>query len=267
MKKILVVFILLLILGGVVFYFGWIQNLIPENHYAVLFTKTSGYAPNVYKPGVFYWEAERLIPGNMKLHLFDLTPRNRSIESSGTLPSGKLYAGILPDEVSFDYTIKLSLSYRIRPEELPHLVKDEGLTQETLNDWYTAREAKVLDAASAYLAQHPDRIGIDEDLSSSFPELEFSNISILSWHFPDKELYEMAKKLYFDRLSTTEAAEREALSKERLWSVSRKERLAVLEEYGRLLSTYPGLLKLVLSRAEDPNLISIEDLLSETPDE
>jgi hypothetical protein len=269
MKKFLLVLIILLLIGGTGFYFGWIQLRIPENHYGVAFTKTSGYHEEVYEPGRFYWKIERLLPTNMQFHLFDLSPRNRTIELNGTLPSGDLYAQMLPDPVSFSYNLTYSISYRIKPEMLPTLVEKSGISPEELDAWYAAREASITDIVASITteSQIPDQLS--RKIEERFPELEVLEAGIITWNYPDRELYHAARSFYLERISALEAAEDAAMALEREWIVSKREKLAVLEEYGKLLSNYPGLLQLALaSAAEESNLDfpTLEELLSTASD-
>ncbi len=272
MKKALFSLILLLLLGGTVFYFGWVQILIPEHHFGVIFTKTRGYAPEVVRPGEFTWKVERLLPTNMKLHLFDLSPRSRTIKVGGNLPSGDLYADAVQGMDSFLYSLELQLSYRIIPDSLPGLMEKTALSPDTLEEWYLTRDSGIIEAA----AQISARTGTEEfspellteklrsEISDMFPELEILDARILSYSYPDYELYRTARTIYLERMASVERAETESLELERQWLASRQEKLAILEEYGRVLSEYPGLLKLLISEGGETELgaPTLQDLLS-----
>jgi hypothetical protein len=272
MKKALFSLILLLLLGVTVFYFGWIQIRIPEHNYGVVFTKTRGYAPEIVRPGEFNWKVERLIPTNMKIHLFDLSPRSITVQVSGTLPSGELYAEAVQGRASFKYELELQLSYRIIPDQLPRLMKETALSPDTLEEWYTARDSGIIEAAADIAADtssekfSPESLSetLASDISSLYPELEILDARILSYSYPDYELYRTARTIFLERMTAVEGAETEIRELERKWIVSRKEKLAVLEEYGRLLSEYPGLLKLVMSgqSGAELDMPSLQELLS-----
>jgi len=47
MKKFLAGLIVLVVLGGVVFFFGWVQLAVPPGSYGVLRSKTHGVDPQV----------------------------------------------------------------------------------------------------------------------------------------------------------------------------------------------------------------------------
>jgi hypothetical protein len=76
MKAFLITLIILVVLAGAAFYFGWLQILLPAENYAVIFTKTGGYDETVVRPGEFSWRWQRLIPTNMTVYTFDLHPRS-----------------------------------------------------------------------------------------------------------------------------------------------------------------------------------------------
>lgn len=272
MKKAIFFLILMILLGGTGFYFGWVQITIPEHHYGVMFTKTGGYEPEAVAPGTFIWKAEKLIPTNFTLHLFDLSPVGGSMEVSGVLPSGELYAQALPDPVSFEYRLSFTISYRIDPAQLPRLVEASGLTPESLGEWYEARNAGILEAASqAAAAADTEESGpgsfaaaLKERIGAQYPEIILMDAGITSFEYPDYDLYRAAKSMYLEKISALKQAETEAEAFERQWVVSRKAKLAVLEEYGRLLSEYPGLLQLVLAEqaTEGIDLPSLRELLN-----
>lgn len=258
MKKALLL-LLLLIIAGTVFFFGWIQILIPKDHYAVIFTKTRGYDDTVYEPGTFYWKAERLIPGNLQLSLFDCTPRHKTVRSSGTLPSGEIYASILGSEVSFKYEIELHLSYRIPPSILPDLHKNEGLEPDDLDQWYTVQEQALSRAAMELLSDAKEPGKTDTELraalDSRIESLEILSAELSSFSLPDIELYHFAKEQYMESLRQKQQQEKQAQSAETSYLISKQAKLSILEEYGRLLSEYPGLLQLLMA---DPEQSGIE---------
>src|SRR6056297_3206225 len=104
MKVKLVLFLILLILiGGAAFYFGWIQFQLDEHTYGVVFSKTSGYEEEVLRPGEFNWRWEALIPTNMTLHEIEVLPRSVDLEKSGSLPSGSIYAQAVEASTDFKY--------------------------------------------------------------------------------------------------------------------------------------------------------------------
>jgi len=86
MRKLFVSLIILIIVGGVGFYFGWIQIQLPANTFGVIFTKTNGYEASVVRPGTFEWRWQRLLPTNLTLYTYTLAPQSTNVTVAGTLP-------------------------------------------------------------------------------------------------------------------------------------------------------------------------------------
>ena len=147
MKAFLIILVILVILAGVVFYFGWVQIHLPAEHYAVVFTKSGGYDQEVIRPGEFSWRWERLIPTNMTLYIFDLHPRSREISFQGSLPSAELYSSVLPENPDFSYRGEIEVIFAVAPESLPALVAEEKLLPDQLDDFYSAQAGALSDSA------------------------------------------------------------------------------------------------------------------------
>jgi hypothetical protein len=253
MKKALFILLLLLIIGGTIFYFGWIQIKIPEHHYGVVFTKTGGYWNEVLEPGTFYWSVEKLLPTNMKLHLFDCRPVNRTVRVESSFPSADMYASVLDEPVSFTSQLTCSLSYTVDARQLPRLVEEEGLLPDTFHEWFSVNEGLISEALFEMVKQG-DSSSLQTDLTGKlgrrFPNFIFHSCSITSSSMADRDLYEAAKKIYLDRLRSEQMRQQEAENAVQEWLIPRKEKLAILEEYGRILSAYPSLLKLLIDSGE-----------------
>lgn len=268
MKKVLLLLVLLIIIGGTLFYFGWIQIRIPEHHYAVVFTKTSGYREDVLLPGKFYWSAEKLLPTNMTLHLFDGQPKNRTISIEKSYPSAERYASVLGDPADFSIRISLSLTYSVKPEFLPRLVEKEGVSPETWPDWMAVQEGRIAESvAELVMAEESpmESSRLLETLSGRFPHLTLRQLTVRESSTTDPALYETARELYLQRLRSEETMARDAEEAVRQWTIPRKEKLAVIEEYGRILSEYPGLLKLLIENGEGAaiDLPALNELLGD----
>ena len=284
MKKIMIIFIILLLAGGCIFYFGWIQILLPAETYAVIFTKTGGYDSRVTEPGVFTWRWERLLPTNMQINKFDLRPYTKEITYSGTLPSGEQYASVLPDNPDFGFSVAVSLGFRINPRHLPRLVAEEKLTPETLNAYYEQTAESFAQAVSEYSWKYYSRVeealktgsGLfsigNEKLKSLFsdryPELEILSLKARVIKKPDPEMYTLAKESYWRLAQSREESRRAVASvlaeeQERVQAELKKEEaaLAILKRYGELLTRYPVLLKAIyLQNLSGNEEIEIPDL-------
>ena len=272
--KLFLFFIFILLAGGSAFYFGWVQFELEENTYGVIFTKTTGYEEEVLEPGRFNWRWEALIPTNMTLHKITVVPRSVVLQKSGSLPSGKIYAQAIDAAANFEYSLQVSLTYSLRPEELPRLVREESLSAETIDDFYLEIEQRINSGISSYIE---NRISSNEDVSvedfktaafeqalvakiqNDLPYMAVESAALTRLTIPDIQLYQAARNFYFDLLETRQATETETLEQQREWIVSQESKLEVLRKYGQLFTEYPGLIK-YLALKENGN---IEDFLPE----
>lgn len=266
MKRALVTLIILLVLGGVVFYFGWVQILLPSDACAVIFTKTGGFDERVTMPGTFSWRLERLLPGNLTVYRYSLAPHRSRVEILRTLPSAELYSAILPEKPDFSIRAMADLEFSLRPESLPALLRDRHLYPENLPEYYRG-EADALGAAlvelatgqapaaAADLASGPDADALAAELAGRFPHLLIQRLELRELERPDVGLYELARdsyrRLVAARDRAREAAE-SALAGERAGEALAREResssLQSLAAYGELLNKYPVLLKAMYVR-------------------
>ena len=288
MKKFIILFLILLLIGGCIFYFGWIQILLPAETYAVIFTKTGGYDSEVIKPGVFSWRWERLIPTNMSLFKFDLKAHSTELTYHNALPSSELYASILPEKVDFDFEAAVYVKFRLKPENLPGLVAEEKLFPETLSDYYQRTAAGFLpkimglaleEAQGSLLPDEQWDSRLKSRLEESYPHLELFSLQSRITRVPDLELYSLAKESYRKLLKSREeslqdAAAQIALQQEMAKLEAQKEQAALklLGEYGELFTRQPVLLKVYyiqkLSGTEEfeiPELKSLELFESSEP--
>jgi hypothetical protein len=258
MKAFLIVLVILVILAGVVFYFGWVQIHLPPEHYAVVFTKTGGYDKEVIRPGEFSWRWERLIPTNMTLYKFDLHPRSKKISFQATLPSADLYSSTLPENPDFSYSGEIDVTFTIAPESLPALVAEEKLLPDQLEDFYSD-QAQSLSNDVLEILKNTDVVPSDtpelnrrleRELSAAVPDLEISALNVEVKHLPDMELYELARSSYRELVQTRDRSRADAvarLAEEQVRAenarAQEKANLEDLREYGKLLNEYPILLK------------------------
>jgi hypothetical protein len=271
MKKALVILIVLIVAGGVVFYFGWVQILLPSDACAVIFTKTGGYDSRVTMPGTFSWRWERLIPGNLTAYRYSLAPYRTQVKVRQTLPSAELYSSVLPDKPDFSIHGVADLEFALRPESLPGLLRDRHLYPEGLPEYYRS-QAEELGSALAELAAGPGagaaapssgkpaapqpepafggQAAVRAELEKRFPQLAIQRLELRELVRPDAGLYELARESYRRLVSihdrARDAAE-SALAAERARVALAREReassLKSLADYGELLNKYPVLLK------------------------
>ena len=282
MRKFIISAIILVALAGTVFYFGWVQIHLPENTYAVIFTKTGGWDDSVTKPGTFVWRWERLLPTNFKIHTFTLKPHTASISASGALPSGDVYADMLDPKPDFNFSVKMTVGFNVDPESLPLLVSTATLTEDTFEAWQTETESAIAAKAEAFIRERSTDVNaattltsmgnaIVEDLrrylENSFTSLDFKAIVVDDIQVPDFELYLTAKELFLNYSKSRELSHEQALSRI-TWTESRSEQyFNVLEKYGELLSRYPSLLDLLsLKGGNLGNILEEIDAYSPPPE-
>jgi hypothetical protein len=258
MKAFLIILVILVILAGVVFYFGWVQIQLPAENYAVVFTKTGGYDEQVIRPGEFTWRWQRLIPTNMTLYVFDLHPRERDIPFQGSLPSAELYSSVLPESPDFSLRGTVSVEFAVSPESLPALVAEQKLLPEKLDDFYSARAEEISDRVLETLkeidGQTVDSLSLsrrlERELASELPYLQLRSLNVDLLEVPDLQLYELARSSYRDLVEVRDRSRDEAvarLAEEQIRAENSREQeratLEALREYGELLNEYPILLK------------------------
>ena len=265
---------ILLLLGaaGAIFVAGWIQILLPPATYGVLFSKTGGYDSRVMQPGVFVWRWERVIPNNVTLFLFEVQPHSIASPLSGELPSADAVASMLPGAAGaadFRYQATVSVTFAVRPEALPDLVSEEGLTPEDLTHWTGMKGSAVGRAALALLQQRAQAAALTDlaaleaeilkPLAAEFPELQVLGVRFSDLRLPDIEIYERGRRAYLELMDAQHEARRAAvieLAHERERGLAaqetRRAALQVLREYGAVLQEYPVLIQfLALQNAAD----------------
>ena len=255
------VLLVILLLGAAVAVFvaGWIQILLPPATYAVVFSKTHGFHPDVIKPGAFSWRWERVIPTNVTLFLFELQPYSSVTRSSGELPSAAAIATVLPTRADFQFDVSIVTTFTIRPEALPALVESQVLAPQTLPEWNARTGDAVARAARELLQSKPaaallNLTALENEIAaalvSQFPQIDLIALQFAEVRVPDLELYERARAAYLALLDAQDEARLAAvaaLAYQRETGLAdrqaQRDALAVLREYGEVFEQYPMLLQ------------------------
>ncbi len=275
MKKFIIILVLLLVVGGAVFYLGWIQIRLPEHTYGVFFSKTGGWERTVLRPGTFVWRWEPLLPTNATLYPFRLLPQSVTLDGSGTLPSADAYAGVLDGNPDFSYRFEIEASYLIDPEALPGLVIENELTPERLPEWYDTVSAgmqaiasKVISeafaegridpaggmAASSFVAER-----LESEIGREFPAVTLIDLVPRRIAFPDAELYRTGKQLYLSAMEAKRDALAESAVESARLRITTEDRIERLREYGELFTEYPILLQyLAIEQGARPEDLSLQ---------
>jgi hypothetical protein len=256
-KRFLVILLVILILGGTIFFFGWVQLQIPAGTHAVIFTKTNGWEAQPLSPGTFVWRWQRLIPTNLSLYLFPAEPRRISLEATGTLPGGEVLSTLLEDSDAFSYRLSLTMAFSIRANSLPALAETESLRPDTIESWYDQIEARLAELATRTLVsvmQRSDTPSAAETLEqlsseirsaieSSFPEITVDSIAATQLTLPAVVLYQRAQELAEGVMEARAQALRAAADELAEQQTSDQNQLDRLERYGQILDQYPVLLE------------------------
>jgi hypothetical protein len=259
MKKILFVLILLIILGGTVFFLGWAQLTVPPGSYGVMRSKTHGLESQVISDGEFRWSWYKLIPTNAEISVFTLGPVKHSIRSSGSLPSGQVYASLAGLDADFSWEISGELSFSIRPEALPELTTRENVrTNEELRKAEENLALKIENLALQRLKIYAG--GEDEkkmesliltgsipelnsEIQALFNEIENLNCAIRVVRYPDYALYQSVKALYQEYMTQQNTILKQDILRDAQKRIETRIRLSELDSYGELLTKYPVLIQ------------------------
>lgn len=266
MRKLLVSLIILIVAGGVVFYFGWVQFRLAPGTYAVLFSKTNGYDPAVIRPGTFVWKWQALLPTNVTLLQFPLTRQQSDLTVNGTLPSSALYGEYLAGHPAFSYRLSFTVVYVLRSETLPTLVTRDHLMPSGLDNWYQGIASQCRSVAEQFLLSpstasdfaSPQRLqsALATKLEQTFPNIRFVDVSLSTIDLPDLPLYEQAKQQYLALVRAEQSVRESAAIKKTTLEAEAAQKIALLSRYGELFNQYPVLLKyLALNPSNRQNVI------------
>lgn len=216
MKGFLITLILLIIIAGTVFFFGWIQLRIDADEYAVIFTKTQGWESDVIWPGSFAWRWEAVVPSMLTLYNFSLAEHSTTFSFAEDLPGSELYESFSPASPNFSWSFDIGVSYSIRPEYLPELAEQRDIRPDTLEEYIelqdTAIESQILDSFYGFFQKHTAESGnddqvivpqtsalrsyISDELIEYFPSLDIQQVIVNNVSLPDIELYTLARQRY-----------------------------------------------------------------------
>lgn len=235
---------------------GWLQLALEPDTFGVISTRGGGFDPVVVRPRGFTWRWQRLVPKMLTLYRFGLAPRLAELPVSGTLPSGAVYAALVPERPDFAYELHVAVRYRVKPEALPRLAERDGLRPEGLAEWYRTADADLVRQVTetALSSEAPDAPGVAADIAARLPgrvpDLELLDVAPTVIRMPDRELYARLRSLYFAALDArrpalVDAAGRLAVleAEARIDEQKHLQSAAVLDRYGKLLDEHPGLVQ------------------------
>ena len=255
MKKFFVTLFILLILGGIVFFVGWVQFSVPPGACGVMRSKTHGTDPRAVVPGEFRWVWYKLIPTNVAISVFNTGPVQRTINARGVLPSGNVYAVFAGDQVDFNWEFNATFSFTLKSEALVSLADAHNLhTQEELDLF----QQNVADGIEAFITRYlnspvsADELenlyegsshALEKQVLEQFPSVENFSCLVKSVRLPDFILYREIRDLYEDFIAAQRELTAATLEQKAEDRINSRLRMNELERYGELLTRYPILLQ------------------------
>jgi hypothetical protein len=257
MKKFLAFFTIFIILGGLVFFFGWAQLAVPPGSYGLIRSKTHGLDPRLIREGEFRWVWYKLIPTNVDISLYRLNRVEHSFTFRNSLPSGSVYAAFAGITADFSYNVSADLAFSLKPDTLPSLVVDYNIgSQEDLD----RLEKTLAGEMEGFILR---RLGLTEENSQSleeilstgsspalekaileqFPGVENLSCRIKTASFPNFALYRQVREIFEDFLSREQEYLDNGLREKAEKQIDSRLRFDELERYGELLTKYPILVQ------------------------
>ena len=258
MKKFIITLFILIILGGLVFFFGWAQFSVPPGAYGVINSKTHGTDPYPIVSGEFRWIWYKLIPSNVNISIFHLAPVDHTINVQGVLPSGNVYAAFTGGQVDFSWEFDASFSFSLNPEKLVRIVTENNIAnQEELSVYQKNLADKIETFIVHYLAVPTDAAELEDLMSGQsqalenrvleqFPVIADFSCIVKNVRFPDFALYRLGRGLYEDFIAKQREASAVSMSKNAENRINSFLKIDELERYGELLTKYPILLEYLL---------------------
>jgi hypothetical protein len=246
--------IVLLGLGGAVFFLGWVHLTVPPGSYGVMRTKTHGVYPELIQDGKFRWVWYKLIPTNAVIFVYSPNRVERSFTISGALLSSDLYRRFASLDVDFSYELNCSLVFRIDPESLPALAESREIEgQDDLEALEASTAAEIESFISRRLNEYqkePETLlaagfseRLKQEISAAFPGIGVLDITLNTVKLPDFTLYDSLRLLYQDYVDRQRQLMTEDMREAALRNMTIQLRLDELTRYGELLTKYPILLQ------------------------
>jgi len=259
MKKFLIFLIVLIGLGGAVFFLGWAQLTVPPGSYGVMRSNTHGLESRTIQDGEFTWFWYKLIPTNAKVSVFTLGPVNRAVRISGSLPSGQVYASLAGIQADFSWEITGELNFSLNSDFLPEIsarenitdnaglrrveenlaIRIENLLLQRLRTYVENEELESLIFATTI----PE---LEREIERAFSEIKNFNCSIQVVRFPDYTLYRSLQALYQEYLAQQHLVLSHDVTMEAERRINARMRLDELAQYGELLTRFPILLEYLM---------------------
>ena len=274
MKKFIFWLIFLIIIAGVVGYFGWIR--VPENNVALGFSTITGYDTAFMESGKLNWRWQKLIPKCYVLKMYQLETQSAEISVAQALPSGDLYASEMTGKPDFSFAVKYAVTYKIKEDSLYGMATSGVLGDGGLHAFYADVKEKIQNAAASLLGEEMTKAmagstfsqkaledGVKARIGEQMGDVEIISFDTVEAKFPDIELYKAAKAKYLENQEKKQeiAAQQEKQTTD--FNTKIDQRIELLKKYGELLTQYPILIEYFKSKNESllPEGLNIEDII------
>jgi len=257
MKKFFITLLILIIIAGVAFMFGWAQFSVPPGKFGVVYSKTHGIDPKPVRSGEFRWIWYKLIPTNVRISVFSLDYNKYPVVFNSSLPSGETYADFIGlTNADFSWNLRGELGFRLDPEMLiPVVTQNNILSQEDLDTYLLSDVENIKNLLLRLLSSqgtdnarlenlmsgNPDA-DLEREIKENFPEICDFSIKIQSAKYPDFVLYKQLRLIYEDYLAKQREYAVSSFGKRVESHIENQMKFEELEKYGILLSKYPILL-------------------------
>ncbi|MCL2277418.1 MAG: hypothetical protein FWC21_05910 [Treponema sp.] len=261
MKKFLITLLILIVISGVIFFFGWVQFAVPPGQYGVLSSKTHGIDPHLVRSGEFRWVWYRLLPTNVKIAVFKLEQTRFPINYSGALPSGDTYTSFVGiTNADFSWNLQGEIVLKLNPEELVSLATQRNLGDQEDLDEHTRviamdieltilRELSSGDTDSGrienIMSGNTDA-KIERMIKTRYPEIDEFSLIVHNAKFPNFILYSQIRLMYEEFLSSQREFISSSFGRRAETHIENQIRFEELERYGDLLTRFPVLLEYLL---------------------
>jgi hypothetical protein len=258
MKKAILILILLILAGGTILFFGWVN--IKPGYFGIAHSTLTGTVPYPLESGKIHWFWQKLVPKSFHLYEVDNQPRSLSIESSYPLPGSEQ----IQEFGTFDLVVDTDLQYRLDFETASSLI-ELGLF-----DGFTAHlegevTAQVGEEVSSFMlesmirhSQYKTPVSYDslDRLKESIRRrirdiVQHYGLADADWEvafkeIPQLDLYNDALNRYFAHIESVYRYKEEELDREKIYLARAKENDLEIDrwqKYGELIRKYPELLK------------------------
>lgn len=274
MKKFIFWLCFLIIIAGVVGYFGWIR--VPENNVALGFSTITGYDTAFMESGKFNWRWQKLVPKCYVLKMYQLETQSTDVSVAQTLPSGELYASEMTGRPDFSFAVKYAVTYKIKEDSLYTMATSGTLGDGGLAAFYDAVKEKIQNASASLLGEEMAKAmagstfsqkaleeSVKAKISQQLLDVEILSFDTVEAKLPDVELYKVAKAKYLENQEKKQemAAQQEKETTD--FNTKIDQRIELLKKYGELLTQYPILIEYFKSKNESllPEGLNVEDII------